>query len=384
MLIVVAAHGCGIGGLGPYGNEWIATPNLDRLAADAEVYDRHFSACPDPVVTRRAWWANLPPGSILIRNVRPEQSAPADVSAAFAEVIDARPDALAPSPVDALLRALPAVLDRNPPLVWIETDRLLPPWAVPQAVFEVYLEELTGDVASDDEDEERIEEDEVEGDEAEDDEAEAEPVAEVEEPVTPWANPETGWFDPTDLAAWELLHRTYAAVVTAFDADLGRVFDLLRERGLDAAATWAVTGDFGFPLGQHGLLGPHRPYLHDEFVHLPLIVRRPGAATAGTRVARFTQPEDVLRLLLGEAIPDRPSVLTRWAVNGAEEAALRTERHALLLPLTVPDEDDPRGPMLFEKPDDRWEVNDVRQADLDRADELEAELRARLTPGPSS
>jgi len=384
MLIVVAAHGCGIGGLGPYGNEWIATPNLDRLAADGEVYDRHFSACPDPVATRRGWWVNLPPGSILIRNTRPERSAPADVAAAFADVIDARPDALAPSPVDALLRALPAVLDRNPPLVWIETDRLLPPWTVPQAVFEVYLEELTDDVASDEKVEERIGEGEVEGDEADDDEAEAESVAEVEEPVTPWANPEVGWFDPTDLAAWELLHRTYAAVVTAFDADLGRVFELLRQRGLDATATWAVTGDFGFPLGQHGLLGPHRPYLHDEFVHLPLIVRRPGAATAGTRVARFTQPEDVLRLLLGEAIPDRPSVVTRWAVNGAAEVALRTERHALLLPLSVPDADDPRGPMLFEKPDDRWEVNDVRQANLDRADELEAELRARLTPGPSS
>jgi len=71
-------------------------------------------------------------------------------------------------------------------------------------------------------------------------------------------------------------------------------------------------------------------------------------------------------------------------VNGAAEVALRTERHALLLPLSVPDADDPRGPMLFEKPDDRWEVNDVRQANLDRADELEAELRARLTPGPSS
>lgn len=344
MLIVVAAHGCGIGGLGPYGNEWIATPNLDRLAAEGEVYDRHYSACPDPVATRRAWWANLPLGAVLIRHSRHSHDAPADVYAGFAQVIDARPN----SP-DALFRELPAALDRNPPLVWIETDRLLPPWTVAQDVFEAYLEEWTDDGSEPD-----------------------------DEQVLPWTAPEVGEFDRDDLTAWELLHRTYAAAVTVFDAELGRLFDLLRERGLDTTATWAVTSDFGFPLGEHGFIGPHRPHLHDEFVHLPLIVRRPGGASAGARVSRFTQPEDVLPLLLGQPIPDRPSVVTRWAVNGADEAALRTDDFALLLPLTVPDEDDPRPPLLFAKPDDRWEVNDIRQANLDRADELEAELRARL------
>lgn len=344
MLIIVAAHGCGIGGLGPYGNEWIATPNLDRLAAEGEVYDRHFSACPDPVLTRRAWWANLPGGAILIRNARPNHDAPAGEYAAFADVIDARPDA-----ATALAKAVEAAIDRDPSLVWIETDRLIPPWTVAQDVFEAYLEELTDEEPPD-------------------------------EAVPPWADPEPGEFDADDLDAWELLHRTYAAAMTAFDADLGRVFDLLRQRGLDATATWAFTSDFGFPLGQHGLLGPHRPHLHDEFVHLPLIVRRPGAVSAGMRVARFTQPEDVLPLLMVQAIPDRPSVVTRWAVNGADEAALRTDTHALLLPLAVPDGDDPRPPMLFEKPDDRWEVNDIRQSNLDLADELEADLRGLLLP----
>ena len=49
-----------------------------------------------------------------------------------------------------------------------------------------------------------------------------------------------GWFDRDDLASWELLHRTFAAVVTVFDAELGRVFDLFRERGLDRSAAWMV------------------------------------------------------------------------------------------------------------------------------------------------
>lgn len=354
MLIVMAAHGCGIGGLGPYGNEWIATPNLDRLAAEGEVSDRHFAACPDPIETRREWWANLPAGAVLLRNARSAHDAPAEVYAPFAEVIDARPDPADRSPAAALLRALPAILDRSPPLIWIESDQMLPPWSVSPDVFGAYLEELL--------------EDDLEAD---------------AEPVTPWTDPGVGWFDRDDSASWELLHRTYAAAVTGFDADLGRLFDLLRERGLAETTTWAFTSDFGFPLGEHGLLGPYRPYLHDEFVHLPLIVRRPAGKSAGMRVSQFTQPVDVLPILLGQPLQERESVVTRWMVNGVAEAALRTDRFALLLPLATPVEDDPREPLLFEKPDDRWEVNDVRQANLDQADQLEAELRSRLAPGPS-
>lgn len=342
MLIVIAAHGCGIGGLGPYGNEWIATPHLDRLAAEGEVFDRHFAACPCPVATRREWWANIPAGAVLFRASRPNHDAPADVYAPFAEVFDARPDTADFFP------SLSGVLDRTPPLVWIESDRLLPPWTVAQDVFEVYLEELN----------------DGEG--------------ETESAIEPWANPEVGEFGTDDLAAWELLHRTYAAAVTGFDAGVGRVFDLLRERGLADIATWALTSDFGFPLGEHGLLGPHRPHLHNEFVHLPLIVRRPKAATTGRRVSRFTQPADVLPILLGRPIPERESVVTRWAVNGHEEAALRTDGFTLLLPLAGNPEEEPRQPMLFEMPDDRREVNDLRQANFDQAEELEAELRARL------
>lgn len=342
MLIVIAAHGCGIGGLGPYGNEWIATPHLDRLAAEGEVFDRHFSACPCPVATRREWWANIPAGAVLIRATRPNHDAPADASAPFAEVIDARPDTADFFPV------LTGVLDRSPPLLWIESDRLLPPWTVAQDVFEVYLEELNDG------------------------------AGESASGIEPWVNPEVGEFDVDELAAWELLHRTHAAAVTGFDAGVGRVFDLLRERGLADNATWAFTSDFGFPLGEHGLLGPHRPHLHDEFVHLPLIIRRPKVATAGMRVSRFTQPADVLPILLGQPIPERESVVTRWAVNGHEEAALRTDGFTLLLPLAGNPEEEPRSPMLFEMPDDRYEVNDIRQANFDLADELEAELRGRL------
>src|SRR5947209_4466612 len=54
-VIVFALRGCPVAALGPYGNEWIATPNLDRLAAEGVVFDRHVSDCPDPDAAGRAW-----------------------------------------------------------------------------------------------------------------------------------------------------------------------------------------------------------------------------------------------------------------------------------------------------------------------------------------
>src|SRR4051794_37510855 len=53
--VVVSVSGCPAGWLGAYGNEWVATPNLDRLAAEGVVFDRHVSDCPHPDAARAAW-----------------------------------------------------------------------------------------------------------------------------------------------------------------------------------------------------------------------------------------------------------------------------------------------------------------------------------------
>lgn len=350
--VVVAAHGCPLWCLGAYGNEWVATPHLDRLAAEGTTFDRHYARTPDPLGARREWWGATPlsPGErgVLVRASRPAFDAPPHYYARFAEVFEARPESGRPA-FAPLLELLPGVLDKlgGDSLLWIETDRLIPPWFAPADVFEAYCEDLT--------------EGNADG-----------------EPLTPWPDPPVGWFDRDDLASWELMHRTFAAAVTTFDADLGRLFDLLRDHPWGKAATWAFTSDFGYPLGHHGLLGPHRPWLHEEFVHLPLIVRRPGGVP-GERVWAFTQPEDFARLVSREpaASAARTQVISLCKLNGHREAALRTDTHALLLPLLTPD-DEPREPQLYEKPDDRWELNDVRQPNLALADELEAELRQQV------
>jgi arylsulfatase A-like enzyme len=420
--IVFVLRGGPAGWLGAYGNEWVGTPNLDRLASEAVVFDRHLSDCPDPDAACAAWHSGrhqvprmsepTPPApfagkegdvfsppflgegvgllhslraaevrTVLVRANHPDTDAAPSYYAGWDEVFDARPAADDRSPLDALVRSLPSVLDRlgGVPrfLLWIETDRMIPPWDVRQDVFEAYVED-------------------------------EEDAAGEDEPVTPFADPPTGAFDHDDLAAWEWLHRTFAAVVTTLDAELGAVFDELRVRGLDQTAAWLVTSDLGYPLGEHGQVGLHRPWLYEELVHLPLLLRLPAAAEAGRRVSAFTQPADLfptLLELLGAELPTGPVhghsliplatgkadsvreyACTGLAVNGVAEWAIRTPDRALLLSGTQPEGDPPREPLLYDKPDDRWEVNDLRPRNVELAEQLEDVLRKYVAavqhPGP--
>jgi arylsulfatase A-like enzyme len=421
--VVFVLRGCPVGWLGAYGNEWVATPNLDRLAAESVVFDRHISDRPEAAAATAAWLggSGLPVLStlrgagvhtVLVRANHPDTDGPGWFYDGWGEVFDARPQEEDNSPLDALVRSLPALLDRlaaTPDhLLWIEIDRLIPPWDVRQDVFEAYLEdedeppEEEGEEEDDEEDDEE-EEDEDEIEEGEGDEIAAEeepgppqppipdpPPPVPDEPATPWFDPPTGLFDSSDPDAWEWLHSSFAAVVTSLDAELGLLFEQLRARGLDQSAAWLLTSDFGYPLGEHGQIGPHRPWLHEELVHVPLMLRLPGAAEACRRVAGFTQPSDIAPTLLdlfglkpaasllplahGEGESHRQHAVTALELNGAAELAIRTEDWAYLLPVRVP-EGETREPLLFGKPDDRWEVSDLRSRNLERADELEAELK---------
>ncbi len=449
-VVVLALRGCPISALGPYGNEAVGTPHLDRLAAEGIVFDRHISDSPDPAAARRAWRTGQHAGTptpaptdllplltsagvrtVLVRHTREANDPPAEFLGDWSEIVDARPDPADRAPADALLRLLPALLarlaDRTPWLLWIEIDTLLPPWDVPQEVFEAYVEDLLEDQAEPEPPESEGSEDapefleeeldpspelEAESDEEPEDLDEPEESEEVEdspepeepqsppaEPILPWRNPETGWFDTDDLASWELLHRSFAAAVTSFDADLGRIFAVFREHALDRTAAWIFTADHGFPLGEHGVIGLHRPWLYEEFVHVPLIVRLPDAAEATSRIDALTQPADLMPtlarwysvetpekldgfplqpLILGEVESLRDAAISRLRLDSAEEWAIRTPRWTLLCPIATPPDDDPRPVLLFEKPDDRWEVNDVRSQHPDLAEELESQLRGTL------
>ena len=413
--IVLALQGCPVGPLGCYGNEWIATPNLDRLAAQCVVFDRHFSDAPDLASAGRAWRTgrrqtpgvapNAEPAADLVRQLkasgvrtvvvrhgRAVNDGPDDFYADWDFKFDARPVAGDRSPQDALLRTLDRVrevtADGTPWLLWVEVDRFVPPWDVPTDVFEAYVEGLFEDEAPYDPTEH-------------DNSVEAERAVAPEDAVEPWADPATGWFDADDLASFQLLHTSFAAAVTTFDADFARLGKAFEGFGWDATANLVVTADRGTPLGQHGVIGLFRPWMHEELVHLPMLIRLAGGAHGGRRVAAATQPPDLMPTLLawhgvtpdaeadglsllplcdGRAFPERVAFggLTH---DGVSEWYLRTAGRHLIVPGPADaGDDEPRAVAMYAKPDDRWEVNDVWAHFVDEADALEAQLRG-LLPG---
>ncbi|MFM7130897.1 MAG: sulfatase [bacterium] len=56
-VILICANGLQAAFLGAYGNPWIHTPNLDRLAATGFVFDSHYADNLTTLPTRRSWWS---------------------------------------------------------------------------------------------------------------------------------------------------------------------------------------------------------------------------------------------------------------------------------------------------------------------------------------
>lgn len=394
-LILFVLSGCSAPRIGAYGNEWVATPSIDRLAAEGIVFDRHYAEVPETAAALHAWFAGEHPAlrhpaapenadrlldllsragvpRFLIRAQRAQHALPVAHPQAWSEIIDIAPIPGIGQRSSQVLKRLPGLLQSWAELpsyfLVIALDRLLPPWEIPQDVFEVYLEEY----------------------------AEGEP-AEGALPE-PWKHPPTGLLAGEGDAGWEWLHRSFAAAMTTFDADFGGILDLLRDADLHTQGPWILTADAGFPLGEHGIVGPHRPWLHEEAVHLPLIMRLPEADHAGLRVPALTQPVDLFPTILGwfqqeipenagfdlrahftEIVETRPYAFSRWSLAKNEEVALRTQEWTYLKPIRQASEDArPRLPLLYRYPEDRWEMNDLATRSIETVEELDGLIKSLL------
>lgn len=73
----------------------------------------------------------------------------------------------------------------------------------------------------------------------------------------------------------------YRAMITHLDDCLGRVLQVLEEKGELEETLIVFTGDNGLAVGQHGLMGKQNHYEHS--IRVPLIVSGPGVRS-GTRV----------------------------------------------------------------------------------------------------
>jgi arylsulfatase A-like enzyme len=408
-VVVVNVRGLHLGYVGACGNEWIETPALDHLAAEGVVFDNHIADQPDAAGARRAWRtghhdfphaeanaaAPAEPAPDLVRLLKDAgvvtslihdvgRPAPADFADGWDVVMEAEGDAEATGleyTLEGAGQALESLAETDHWLLWLELAALLPPWDVPDEFLERYLVEYS----------------------AEDEEEESDEGVEGFEPLL---DPPTGPIDPNDDLTFIRLQRSYAAAVSVIDAALDVLVRELEERRLLDDVLLIVTTDHGLPLGEHGVVGLCRPWLHDELTHLPLLMRLPKGEQAGRRVLALTQPVDLMPTLLDAfGLPPAPGhghsllplargtaeKVRNYACSGlrvgeAVEWALRSPEWAFLLPLAAEDGAAPRPAQLFVKPDDRWELNDVSQHHQEMAEHMGSVLRgfvdATRRPGP--
>ena len=100
---------------------------------------------------------------------------------------------------------------------------------------------------------------------------------------------------PFSAEMHEKLVTAYDDSIRYSDAFLGR----LRE-DLDDESVITVTGDHGEAFGEHGTYG-HEPYLHDENVHVPLVIEGAHEETVSETVSLRSLPEILTSIADGSA-----------------------------------------------------------------------------------
>jgi arylsulfatase A-like enzyme len=382
--LCLVIDGLRAGFLGCYGNSWVQTPAIDRLAAAGFVFDQALIDSPRLVDAYRAYWlgvhsfapepaspiASLPQmlgaAGVATALVTDEGSLSQNpLAATFHEIVQvpASQSRTAASSDDTQLAAIFSAAAewiehaQAPFCLWVHAQGMHAAWDAPAALREQYADE------------------------------DGVPIPSFVEPPQFWLPPE---HDPDQLltlrwacaAQVSLLDRCLEAFLEWFDAQLAARDTLL-----------VLLGSRGYPLGEHGRVGmaeagTAQTSLHEELVHVPWIVRMPDGAGASDRSQALIQPADLagtlaewfqlasnqlapgccswLNLLRGE----RPAFRDRACLQAddGQERAIRTAAWHLIRPAGG------AARKLFAKPDDRWEANEVADRCGDVADLLEAAL----------
>jgi arylsulfatase len=119
-------------------------------------------------------------------------------------------------------------------------------------------------------------------------------------PVRDWfafRSPEPKGFTEGVLGAGREL---YDGEVAYTDRQVGRLLDFLESRGLLETTVVVVVADHGENLGDHGIKFRHLG-LFDSTTHVPLMIRWPGRARTGRRLAGLVETIDLFPTLLKAA-----------------------------------------------------------------------------------
>jgi arylsulfatase A-like enzyme len=184
--------------------------------------------------------------------------------------------------------------------------------------------------------------------------------------------------------------------VAAMDEALGKLIAALKARGRYDNALIIVTADHGELLGEHGFVGHMGRMLYEPLLHVPMVVKYPGAEHPRGRVDTHVQILDVAPTVLaaaGAPIPpgvqgqqlgdvSRPSLaeedINPVLVSGYGQTYDRAIR--VLLDGSWKLITTSKGQrMLFDLSRDPQEMTDLAAAEPDRVEELARRLEATLS-----
>jgi arylsulfatase A-like enzyme len=97
----------------------------------------------------------------------------------------------------------------------------------------------------------------------------------------------------------------YDAEIHYMDRHIGSFLDALRALGRYEDALIVIVADHGELFGEHGLTN-HGPWLHEELVRVPLLIRLPGGREGGTRSRASVSIVDLLPVVAREVGFDLP------------------------------------------------------------------------------
>ncbi|MCS6975510.1 MAG: sulfatase [Gemmatales bacterium] len=388
--LVVVLDACQPAYLGCYGNDWLVTPTLDELASHSVVFDQHFAPEPTPSAVRWNWltgrwllpdaatgrrrFPRLPQllwehdiATVLIgderspsRNRLPGRGWEAMHWIRQCRVGDLEQESPLGGTVQTAVEWLKTNQGLKNWLVWLELASLRAPWHP----SEFDKEALEGHP-----------------------EADLEPL--FDPPLGQVLSKDIVTAEPSEAKSLvERAAATYAGVVYGVDQWLGMLLDQVRELGMYDELLIVITSDVGWPLGQHGVVGDQPAHLHEELIHLPLVVKLPNQEQAGRRVQQLTLAVDLMPTLAeafgipvpesvhgfgllstarGQPLQRREYICSHSRIENADQWLLRTHEWCLRL--------SGQTGQLFVKPEDRWEVNDVANLHPEVAEHLELTLR---------
>ena len=372
--VCLSIDGLQAGFLGCYGNTWVQTPAIDRLASRAFVFDQAFAPGAALDQAFAALWqgqeataafepatASLPKSAqaegIGTRLVTDDpQVAEWGEAAGFGSVtlVKAASRRRAAEAIDqtqiANLLAVAAEewqAAPRPCLLWVHAQAFSGLWDAPYELRKEFQEE--------------------------------------EDPDPPrWLEPPRETLaadaDPDYLLG---IMQAYAGQLSAIDECVEDFLDLVEPEIQAGRALWTLVAPRGFPLGEHKQVGIHRAArLQGELLHVPCLMRGSGELAEPARSSALVALVDVPRTLAAWLQLESPSPELQGGLLPLISGAAETLREVLVfhgdqdLAVRTPGwflrfarerEDDAS---LYAKPDDRWEVNDVH----DRAPEVLAEL----------